>query len=78
MRELLCQMLRPQDVVLANVPLTNRAKDHEADLIVLMPEVGIVVVEVKGGSVWVQDGRWHQSRGSATVAIDPVEQVRVP
>jgi hypothetical protein len=74
--ELLCHTLRPDDVVLANVRLTTRAKDHEADLIVLMPGVGIVVVEVKGGSVWIQDGGWHQSRGNATIAIDPVEQVR--
>jgi hypothetical protein len=74
--ELLAHRLRPDDVVLANVRLTNRAKDHEADLIVLMPGVGIVVVEVKGGGVWIQDGGWHQSRGNATVAIDPVEQVR--
>ena len=73
---LLCHQLRPQDVVLANVRLTNRAKDHEADLIVLMPLVGIVVVEVKGGSVWIQDRGWRQSRGTGTVAIDPVDQAR--
>jgi len=51
---LLCHKLRPEDVVLANLRLTNRDKDHEADLIVLMPGVGIVVVEVKGGSVWIR------------------------
>jgi hypothetical protein len=39
--ELLCHKLRPEDVVLANLRLTNRAKDHEADLIVFMPGVGM-------------------------------------
>lgn len=73
---LLCEQLRPRDVVLANVRLTDHANDHEADLLVLMPHVGIVVVEVKGGSVWIQDGGWRQSRGSATFPIGPVRQVQ--
>lgn len=38
-------------VVLANVRITDRHKDHEADLVVLMPDSGIVVVEVKGSHV---------------------------
>lgn len=74
--ELLCQRLRPQDVLLANVRLTNQAQDHEADLIVLMPQVGIVVVEVKGAQVWLQEGGWHQSQGSGTGSIRLVEQAR--
>ncbi|GAB2749401.1 hypothetical protein GCM10027039_03960 [Terrabacter koreensis] len=36
-------------VLLANVRLTSQRKDHELDIVVLMPDVGIVVVEVKGG-----------------------------
>ncbi len=43
-------------MVLANVRLTDEKKDHEVDLIVLMPDVGVVVAEVKGGSVFVEDG----------------------
>ena len=39
------------DVLFANVRLTDEDKDHEIDLIVLMPEFGIVVLEIKGGSV---------------------------
>ena len=74
--EQLVRQLDDHDVVLAGVRLTNRSKDHELDLIALMPGAGVVVLEVKGGSVWVQDGRWRQSRGSRTAEIDPVGQAR--
>ena len=74
--ERLRETLREEDVLLANVRLTDRSKDHEADLLVLLPGAGVVVVEVKGGSVWHDGAGWHQSRGSGTHAIDPVDQVR--
>jgi hypothetical protein len=68
--------LRPEDTVLANVRLTDERKDHELDLVLLMPGAGVVVAEVKGGSVWVENGQWHQSSGSGTRRIDPVAQAR--
>lgn len=70
--------LRPEDVILANVRLTDEKKDHEIDLLVLMPGAGFVVVEVKGGSVFVDptSGSWHQKRSSSTVDIHPVDQAR--
>ena len=68
--------LGPDDVLLANLRLTDEAKDHEADLVVLMPEVGVLVLEVKGGSVWHdEDGWWQKGRGRDR-PLDPVEQVR--
>lgn len=68
--------LGPDDVVLANLRLTDERKDHELDLVVLMPDTGIVVVEVKGGSVSVDDqGRWSQGSGQ-TRQIHPVDQAR--
>ena len=57
--ERLVRNLGDDDVVLANPRLTDHEQDHEADLVVLMPGAGVVVVEVKGGSVSVDDqGRW--------------------
>ena len=49
--------------------LVDRDFDHEADLVVLLPDRGVVVLEVKGGSV-CYDGEWHQSGH----AIHPTEQ----
>ena len=62
-------------VLIANFRITDETKDHEADLIVLMPEVGVVVVEVKGGSVWRDADGWHQTLQSGKVRrIDPAHQ----
>ena len=72
----LVRQLSARDVVLAGVRLTDRRKDHELDLVALMPGSGFVVLEVKGGSVWRQDGQWVQSRGSGTHTIEPVDQAR--
>jgi len=68
--------LGPDDVVLANLRLTDESKDHEADLVVLMPDVGIVVLEIKGGAVWFDDGWWMKRKGVDT-RVDPVEQARM-
>ncbi len=63
-------------ILLANYRLSDRDKDHEADLVVLMPGSGIVIVEVKGSHVWVEpDGQWMIERGGAK-PIDPVRQSR--
>ncbi len=67
--------LGPDDVIFANVRLTDETKDHEADLIVVLHGVGIVVVEVKGGLVWFDDG-WKIKRKGQAHEIDPVTQVR--
>jgi nuclease-like protein len=68
--------LGADDVLLANLRLTDEDKDHEADLVVLMPGAGVLVLEVKGGSVWHdEDGWWQAARGRSR-SIDPVAQVR--
>lgn len=62
-------------ILLANVRITDPDKDHEADLVALVPGAGVVVLEVKGGNVWY-DGRWHlRTRGRDRV-IRPVDQAR--
>lgn len=67
----------PDDcVVLPNLRVGDDTKDHEIDLLVLMPGAGIVVVEVKGGSVWVDaDGTWRIGDNPGRV-IAPVSQAR--
>ncbi|WP_107764660.1 NERD domain-containing protein [Nocardioides terrigena] len=73
--------LGPDDVLLANLRLTDAEKDVEADLVVLMPDVGVLVLEVKGGSVHVEPDEaeghawWIASKGVHR-RIRPVDQVR--
>ncbi|CAN5279754.1 MAG: NERD domain-containing protein [Nocardioides sp.] len=66
--------LGDDDVVLSNLRLVGPDRDYEIDFVVLMPEVGILALEVKGGSVWYDDG-WIQSSKGESKWIDPVAQV---
>lgn len=66
--------LREQDVLAANIRLTDEQGDHEADLVVALPGAGIAVIEVKGGSVSHDGKTWMQHDGSGSRPIDPVEQ----
>lgn len=68
-------------VLLANLRIVDEEKDHESDLVVLLPGAGIVVVEVKGGSVWVEDHPdgarwWISTKGGGQRRIHPVEQAQ--
>ncbi|WP_439937056.1 NERD domain-containing protein [Nocardia sp. N13] len=67
--------LGDDDVLIAHLRLTDERKDHEADLVVLMPDVGVVALEVKGGSVWWDDG-WRIMRRGREAVIHPVDQAR--
>lgn len=64
-------------VLLANARLTNDRGDHELDLVVMLPDAGIVCVEVKGGRVSLdRDGRWSVASAKGSYRTDPVEQAR--
>ncbi|MDT9592646.1 NERD domain-containing protein/DEAD/DEAH box helicase [Nocardioides zeae] len=73
--ERLRTVLGPDDVLIANLRLTDETKDHEVDLVVLMPDVGCLTLEVKGGSVWYDGGWWLKRRGR-DVRVHPVDQAR--
>ena len=53
-------------------------EEIEADLLVLWPGVGLAVIEVKGGRISLEQGRWLQSdrRGSHELARSPIEQAQ--
>jgi hypothetical protein len=75
--ERLAATLGAGSVLLPNLRLTSRKKDHELDIVALMPGVGIVVIEVKGGNVWVgDDGRWYTGGAGRRTRIRPVDQAR--
>ncbi len=73
--EVLKTELGRDDVLMANLRLSDEVKDHEADIVAIIAGAGVVVVEVKGGSVGVVGGRWRQS-GNDTRTFDPVDQAR--
>ena len=69
------RQLGPECTVVPNLHIADEHQDHEADLVVLMPGSGIVVVEVKGSHVWVEDGQWYIQREDRE-RIHPVDQAR--
>lgn len=68
--------LRREDVLIANLRLSDETGDHEADLVVAMPGAGIAVLEVKGGGISHDRTNWIQSDSSGSRIIDPVGQAR--
>ncbi len=59
-------------LVLPHVPFVERGRDGEADIVVMHPEYGAVVIEVKGGKITVVEGIWYQNGKPLTRS--PVEQ----
>lgn len=52
----------PDDCVLAHsVQVRDGRAEHEIDLLVLWPGVGMAAIEVKGGKVGIENGQWYQS-----------------
>ncbi|QDY89061.1 hypothetical protein E7Y32_01615 [Arthrobacter sp. UKPF54-2] len=66
----------PDEVVLAHsVQLRDGRAEHEIDILVLWPGVGMAAIEVKGGRVSVENGQWYQSDRSGPHPIQsPVAQ----
>jgi Nuclease-related domain len=64
----------PADAVLiCGRRFSDRREDREADVIVGWPGVGIAVVEVKGGSVYLAGGEWRQAGNGEDNVIHPVD-----
>lgn len=73
--EALRQQLRDEDVLLHGIRFTDPEDGEvEIDLLVLMPELGAAVVEVKGGHITYAHGQVRQTRADGVHVIDPAEQ----
>jgi hypothetical protein len=73
----LSRQLLPGETLLRNVRFSDpKNGDVEADFIVLMPDAGVAVIEVKGGTVTYEDGTWHMRNGDYARRIQPTEQGR--
>ena len=66
----------PDEAVLAHsVQLRDGRAEHEIDILVLWPGVGMAAIEVKGGRLSVENGQWQQSDRSGSRKIQsPVVQ----
>ena len=75
--EILRHALPDEVLLFHSVQLRNQRAEHEIDLLVLWPHVGIAVIEVKGGRLTVEEGTWYQSDGKGKHRIQsPMAQVQ--
>lgn len=71
----LLAQVRDEDVLLHGLRLTDPADgDVEIDILVLMPDCGAAVIEVKGGVLAYAGGEVRQTGADGTHVIDPAEQ----
>ena len=69
--------LLPDELLLEGVRITDpKNGDVEADLIVLFPDAGAAIIEVKGGEVSYEGGEWFTRRKNYSRRIHPVQQAR--
>jgi Nuclease-related domain/UvrD-like helicase C-terminal domain len=67
----------PDDAVLFHsLRLQERQREYEADIVVLIPDAGWAVIEVKGGDVRRDQGTWEQRQEGYWRSIDPVGQAQ--
>ena len=75
--EALRRHAREGDIILPSVRFSDPAGgDVEADVIVLLPDAGAAVIEVKGGQVSYRDGSWELSHRRGRRRIHPTRQAR--
>jgi hypothetical protein len=60
-------------LVIPTVPICVDGSDSEIDIVLVSPTHGAVVVEVKGGVITLEGGRWLQN--GRALATSPTEQV---
>ena len=75
---LLADSLEPGEVLFHGLRFTDpKDGDIEIDLLLLSPQRGVAIIEVKGGLVRYQEGQWTLStNGGSSRRIHPVEQAR--
>lgn len=75
--EALRKGLRDVDVLMHGVRFHDHEHgDVEIDLLVLMPDAGFMVIEVKGGHVQYADGGWTTTNAEGSFPIHPTDQAR--
>lgn len=71
----LSEQLGENDLLIANQRFTDRKRDYELDIAVVFDGLGVIVLEIKGGKVWVDKGQWFQELPEGVRKRDPVAQV---
>lgn len=68
-----CHQLRDSWCVIPSVGMRDPSRDREADIVLVHPEMGVVLVEVKSHRMKIRDGVWFGQEGTA-LNPQPIEQ----
>ena len=76
-RKIIGAQLARGETLLEGLRFTDpRHGDVQADFLILIPEVGVAVLEVKGGVVSYENGQWLTTSKGTSRRISPIEQAR--
>ena len=76
-RRIIGNQLARGETLLEGLRFTDpRHGDVETDFLILIPDVGVAVLEVKGGVVSYENGQWLTTSKGTSRRISPVEQAR--
>jgi len=62
-------------LVVPDVGVRGQTQDHQTDIVLIHPEMGVVVIEVKGHRVGIRDGIWVGQEGTP-LKPQPLEQAK--
>jgi hypothetical protein len=69
--------LRDEDILITGLRFHyHEDGDVEIDAVIIFPDVGIGVIEVKGSQIAFADGTWWQTTPDGAKEIDPAGQTR--
>ena len=72
----LLKRLPDEATVICNLKMLDHSHEYEMDFVLLWPDVGVAVLEVKGGKIRPNtDSTFHQSDSKGSRDIDPISQV---
>ena len=73
----LLEALSPQDVIVCNFEFTDLSLgDVEIDFVLLLKDMGLVIIEVKGGHISFDGRDWIQSDSKSSRPIHPAVQAK--
>ncbi len=67
--------LREKWLVIPDVGIRDDARDSQTDIVLIHPDMGVIVVEVKSHRIAIREGIWHGEKGYP-LDPQPVDQVQ--
>ena len=64
----LVEQLYDSWLIVPDLGMRSETRDHETDIVLVHPDMGVLIIEVKGHRVGIREGMWIGNEGTA---LDP-------